>query len=55
MSNANGFKAQYKTSPGGAWQVKTSGTEHTCLLEKTRLEQRYKYVRVIDADGRVVA
>lgn len=55
MSNANGFKAQYKTHPGSDWATKTSGTEHSCLLEKTRLEGRYKYVRVIDSDGRVVA
>lgn len=55
MSNANGYKAQYKTTPGGAWDTKLSGTEHSCLLEKTRLEQRYKYVRVVDSDGRVVA
>lgn len=55
MSDANGFKAQYKTTPGGSWNNKLSGTEHSCLLEKTRLETRYKYVRVIDSDGRVVA
>lgn len=55
MSNPNGFKAQYKTTPGGAWNVKVSGTEMTCLNEKTRLESRYKYVRVIDSDGNVVA
>lgn len=55
MSSANGFKAQYKTTPGSVWSTKLSGTEHSCLLEKTRLEARYKYVRVIDSDGRVVA
>lgn len=55
MANANGYKAQYKTTPGGSWATKLSGTEHSCLLEKARLEARYKYVRVVDSDDRVVA
>lgn len=55
MSNANGFKAQYKTTSGGSWNTKLSGTEHSCLNAKARLEGEYKFVRVIDSDGRVVA
>lgn len=55
MSNANGFKAQYKTNPGGQWQTKLSGTEHSCLLTMRRLQGEYEFVRVIDSDGRVVA
>lgn len=55
MSNANGYKAQYKTHAGAAWSTSTSGTEHSCLLAKERLEKKWEYVRVIDADGRVVA
>lgn len=55
MSNANGYKAQYKSTPGGSWSTKLSGTEHSCMLARDRLESEYKYVRVIDSDGRVVA
>lgn len=55
MSNSNGFKLQYKSNAGGSWDTKLSGTEHSCLLEKGRLEQRYKFVRVIDHSGRIVA
>ncbi len=55
MANSNGFKAQYKTSAGGAWQTKTSGTEHTCLNELSRLKSNYPFARVVDSDGRVVS
>lgn len=55
MSTANGFKAQYKTTTGGAWQTKLSGTEHSCLKEMERLQEQYKLVRVIDSTGKVVA
>lgn len=53
--SSNGFKAQYKTSAGGAWQTKVSGTEHTCLNELARLSAQYPYSRVIDSSGKVVA
>lgn len=55
MSNSNGFKAQFRMTPGGSWSTAISGTEHSCLLRKTELEKRYAYVRVVDSDGRVVA
>lgn len=54
MSNANGFKAQFRMTPGGSWNTALTGTEHSCFLKKTELEKRYNNVRVVDADGRVV-
>lgn len=55
MSNSNGFKAQYKTSPGASWQTKTSGTEQTCLSEYSRLKAKYPFARVVDSNDRVVS
>lgn len=55
MANANGFKAQYKTSSGSAWQTATSGTEMSCLNRLQQLSTRYPFSRVIDSDGRVVS
>lgn len=54
MSNANGFKAQYKTTAGGAWNTKLSGTEQSCLKEYERMKDKHPFVRVIDSDGRTV-
>lgn len=53
-TNSNGYKAQYKTSAGSPWQTKLSGTEHSALQAKQRLEGSYAFTRVIDPDGRVV-
>ena len=54
MSNSNGFKAQYKTSAGGAWQTKLSGSEHGALQAYEKLKEQYSFARVIDSDGRTV-
>lgn len=52
--SSNGYKAQYKTSAGGVWQTKVSGTEHTCLAEYNRLKDKHPFARVVDSNGRVV-
>lgn len=54
MSNANGFKAQYKPHAGASWQTTITGTEHSCLMALQQLERKYQFVRVVNSEGRVV-
>lgn len=54
MSNSNGFKAQYKTSAGGAWQTKMAGSEQGAFQAYERLKDQYSFARVIDSDGKTV-
>ncbi len=49
------FKVQYKSEPNQQWQTKLSNaSESSAFSEYDRLKDKYRFVRIIDKDGKLV-